>query len=461
MNKELPKIVFDDEIPKKPPKKEFEITYEIKTENVGGNEINKILEGKNEERKITRINDLILDGGIKKAPHPSELPVPKMPANAPHPPELPVPQKLNFSTKAKLKKMENQKKTEYIKKKIKKRYLIIIVFIFIVVGVLLLGIGLRLKSELDIEYRDAIALYKQGSTKKIEEFCSRHSGYGDCKRYEKYTEAIVLFNSNYFDDANKMFTELDSFYDSKNYLIYINALTYLNNYDLINSKIKLEKIKSLPKVDYYIEYIELINSINNNESVELEKRINVLDDYIDVSLVKNYIEGLALYNDKDYTKAIELLEVPSKVIAKANDLYLDSKYNKAKKAQLDGYISTAYSLLKEIGDYKDAVLILNQPIYNVINNWKYTYTSNGDEGSLSLAFYASSNTCYYVIKNGDLLDLSSNTIENTYNYKILNNTLYFENEEGKYIAIYQIRYFGENELILQINQNRRITLKKV
>ena len=52
-------------------------------------------------------------------------------------------------------------------------------------------------------------------------------------------------------------------------------------------------------------------------------------------------------------------------------------------------------------------------------------------------------------------------VENTYNYKILNNTLYFENENGEYVAIYQIRYFGENELILQINQNRRITLKKV
>lgn len=461
MNKELPKIVFDEEEPKKMPKKEFEITYEIKTENVGGNEINKILEGKNEERKITRINDLILDGGIRKAPHPPELPIPKMPVNAPHPPELPVPPKLNFSTKIKLRKMENEKKTKNIKKKIRKSYLIIIVLIFIVLGVLLVGFGLHLKSELDKEYNEAVVLYNQGDTKKIEEFCSKHSGHGDCKRYEKYMEAIVLFNSNYFDDAKKMFTELDSFYDSKKYLIYIEALIYFNNYDLTNSKNELEKIKSLPKVDYYIEYIDLINSINNNEILELEKRISILDDYIDVTIVKNYVEGLELYDDKDYTKAIELLEIPSKVITKANNLYLDSKYNKAKQAQLEGYISTAYSLLKEIGNYKDAISILNQPIYNVINNWKYTYTSNGDEGSLSLAFYASSNTCYYVIKNGDLLDLSSNMVENTYNYKILNNTLYFENEEGKYIAIYQIRYFGEDELILQINQNRRITLKKV
>jgi len=461
MKKDLPKIVFDEEIEKKSPKREFEITYEIKTENVGGNETNKILEGKNEERKITRINDLILDNKPKKAPHPPALPVPKMPVVVPHPPDLPIPQKLNFRTKLKLRKMESEKQKKEIKKRIKKSYLIILILLFIIAGTLLLGFGLYYKSENDKLYKEAVALYEQGDTKNIEEFCSTHSGYGKCKYFEKYMEAIVLFNSHYFDEANKLFTELDTFYDSKKYLIYINALTFLSNYDLEKSKNELEKIKSLPKVDYYIEYIELINAINNNESIELESRLNILDDYIDVTLIKNYLEAKELYNDKDYTKVIELLEVPSKVITKANNLYIDSKYNKAKLAQAEGFISTAYSLLKEIGNYKDSIQILNQPIYNVINNWKYTYTSNGDEGSLSLSFYASSNTCYYVIKNGDLLDLSSNMVENTYNYKILNNTLYFENENGEYVAIYQIRYFGENELILQINQNRRITLKKV
>lgn len=461
MKKELPKIVFDDEIEKKPPKKEFKITYEIKTENVGGNETNKILEGKTEERKITRINDLILDNKIKKAPHPPALPIPKMPAQAPHPPELPIPQKLNLETKLKLRKMEGEKQKKEIKRKIKKSYLIILIFLFMIVGSLLLGFGLYFKSENDKLYKEAVALYEQGQTKNIEEFCSTHSGYGNCKNYEKYMEAIVLFESNYFDDAEKLFVELKDFYESKNYLIYIKALTEFNNHNLEKAIKELEQIKKLPKVDYYIEYIELINSLNNNEDVELETRLNILDDYIDVTIIKNYLEAKELYNDKDFTKVIELLETPSKVIKKANDLYIDSKYNKAKLAQAEGFISTAYSLLKEIGNYKDSVQILEQPIFNVINNWKYTYTNNGDEGSLSLSFYASSNTCYYVIKNGDLLDLTPNTVENTYNYKILNNTLYFENENGEYVAIYQIRNFGENELILQINQNRRITLKKV
>lgn len=461
MKKDLPKIVFDEKLENKQPKTEFKITYEIKTENVGGNETNKFIENKVESRKITRINDLILNDQIKKAPHPPALPIPKMPVSAPEPPPLPVPQKLNFRTKLKLKKMKNEKQKKEIKRRIKKSYLVVLIILFIVAGTILLGFGLYYKNENDKLYKEAVVLYEQGNTKNIEEFCSTHSGYGKCKYFEKYMEAIVLFNSHYFDEANKLFNELDTFYDSKKYLIYINALTFLSNHDLEKSKTELEKIKSLPKVDYYIEYIELINSINNNESIELEPRLNILDDYIDVTLIKNYLEAVELYNDKDYTKAIELLEIPSKVIIKANNLYIDSKYNKAKHAQAEGFISTAYSLLKEIGNYKDASQILEQPIFNVINNWKYTYTSNGDEGSLSLSFYASSNTCYYVIKNGDLLDLSSNMVENTYNYKILNNTLYFENEEGEYIAIYQIRYFGENELILQINQNRRITLKKV
>ena len=92
MNK-LPNIVFNDDEEKKENKT---IEFEIKSDLVGGNESAEHLI-KPEERKVKRINDLVIEKKeLSKAPHPPVLPVPRMPEKAPHPPELPIPEKLTL-----------------------------------------------------------------------------------------------------------------------------------------------------------------------------------------------------------------------------------------------------------------------------------------------------------------------------------------------------------------------------
>ena len=141
--KELPRIIVNDEEEIKKNEKTG-IEFEIKSDLVGGNESSAKLINPENDRKIKRINDLIIEKKeIEKAPHPPVLPIPKMPEKAPHPPTLPIPQKLTIKMRLNLLRRQTQKNTKEITKKIYKiDFIFVIAIVIMIIGILITSIGI-------------------------------------------------------------------------------------------------------------------------------------------------------------------------------------------------------------------------------------------------------------------------------------------------------------------------------
>ena len=211
----------------------------------------------------------------------------------------------------------------------------------------------------------------------------------------------------------------------------------------------MKQIKSnnILNTEYYLKYINLIEEINNSNLDNINDCYE-LENYIEVNYVSKYIDGKRFYSENDFKRSSSILEEPSYVINDAKTLILESKYRYAKQSQYDGFIGTAYKLLNEIKDYKDASKILESPIYYIINNWSY---KNNNGFLLNLSFYKSSDTCFHEVRNGKLVGFSYDTDATIYDYKVKNNMIYFKNKNNEYMEMYLIRSFNKDKLILDVN----------
>lgn len=443
--KELPKILVNEE----ENKKNKTIEFEIKSNLIGGNESSKHITNP-DERKIKRVNDLIIEKKeLEKAPHPPQLPIPKMPQKAPHPPQLPIPANITVKMRMHLLKEETSKNAELTGKNITKtikqiNYFLIFGIIFLIAGLFLLLFGLYGKISIENKYKKYTSNFSINNMNDLKSFCYDRK-YKDCENYVIYINGIEnILNKNY-DEAKIILNKISDFENSLYYINYIDGINYIESYQLEDSKKMFEKTKDILNSEYYLKYIDYINEINENKDINIGS-IYLIEDKINLKYISNYIDGKKLFDEKNYKRVIEILEQSSNVINDAKEILYESKYIYAKNMQYEGYISTAFKLLNEIKNYKDANKILENPIYYVIDNWYYT----NDKGfSIVLSFYESSDTCYNEIKNGTIIGLPYNGAS-IYEYKIKNNIIYFKNNENIYKPIYIIKRFEHDKLTIFI-----------
>lgn len=451
--KELPKIHVNDE---KNEKKET-IEFEIKSDLVGGNESSKYITKPDQERKIKRINNIIIDKKeIEKAPHPPALKIPKMPQKAPHPPVLPIPEKLTLKMRLHLLRKETTTVAEQKGKQLTKtitqiNYFKIIGIVLLIVSFLLITTGIYGKIYLENTYKNIINNFNEENTNELQTFCQTKK-YKECKTYIKYIEALENINNKNYNEANKIFKQINTFRKSNNYINYIEALEHMQNYNITEAKQKFVDANILNSKEY-IDYINYINKINENNEVNLNE-IYILENIINLNYISNYLDSKNLFKEKNYKRIIEILEQTSIIIKPAQEILNEAKYQYAKNMQYEGYIGTAYKLLNEIINYKDSQAILESPIYYVINNWTFTKNTS----SIQLSFYKSSNTCFNEIKNGTLIGLPYNEDTTIYEYKIKNNAIYFKDATNEYKPIYIIKNFSKDKLVIMI-ENQTIELK--
>lgn len=451
--KELPRIIVNDEEEIKTNEKPT-IEFEIKSDLVGGNESTEKLINPENERKVKRITDLVLEKKeIEKAPHPPALPIPKMPEKAPHPPALPIPQKLTIKMRLNLLRRQTQKNTKEITKKIYKiDFIFVIAIAIMIIGILITSIGLYEMISIKIKYQKYTKNFTDANYKEIYDFCQNRN-FKECPKYVKYIEGLELINQKQYKKAEENFEQLTNFYNSNYYIKYIEALENIKNYNIEEAKINFNKTNNILNTKYYIEYIKLTEQINNGNEQNIDEAYDI-ELYIDINYISKYIDGIKLFNDKDYKRVIETLEESAKFINQAKIILDESKYIYAKNLQLEGYIGSAHKLLNELGEYKDVKSILEHPIYAIINNWYYEEISGF---SMNLAFYETSDTCFHNIKNGKKIGLTYDNDTSTYDYRIKNNIIYFKNTKGEYKPIYIIKSFGKTEMKIQI-ENKIIEL---
>ena len=447
MNK-LPNIVFNDDEEKKENKT---IEFEIKSDLVGGNESAEHLI-KPEERKVKRINDLVIEKKeLSKAPHPPVLPVPRMSEKAPHPPELPIPEKLTLKMQMHLLKNKTKEnatiKSKEITNQIKQiNFFLIVSIILIFISVFTILFGIYGYINLKNTYEKNKSTFSDINYIEMEKFC-KNKNYKDCSKYLDYISALNYLNQKEYDKAKDIFNSLNNFYNSTYYINYIKGIEFIKNKEIDLAKNSFNESNNILNTEYYLKYINLIEEINNSNLDNINDCYE-LENYIEVNYVSKYIDGKRFYSENDFKRSSSILEEPSYVINDAKTLILESKYRYAKQSQYDGFIGTAYKLLNEIKDYKDASKILESPIYYIINNWSY---KNNNGFLLNLSFYKSSDTCFHEVRNGKLVGFSYDTDATIYDYKVKNNMIYFKNKNNEYMEMYLIRSFNKDKLILDVN----------
>ena len=451
--KELPRIIVNDEEEIKKNEKTG-IEFEIKSDLVGGNESSEKLINPENDRKIKRINDLIIEKKeIEKAPHPPVLPIPKMPEKAPHPPTLPIPRKLTIKMRLNLLRRQTQKNTKEITKEIYKiDFIFVIAIVIMIIGILITSIGIYEMISIKTKYQKYTKNFTDTNYKEMYDFCYNRN-FKECPKYIKYIEGLELINQKNYNQSKEIFEQLSNFYNSNYYLNYIEALKNIENYNLEEAKNNFNKANNILNTEYYLKYIKLTEEINDRNETNINSSYDI-EPYIDINYISKYIDGKKLFNDKDYKRVIETLEESAKFINQAKIILDESKYIYAKNLQLEGYIGTAHKLLSELGQYKDAKDILENPIYTIINNWYYDEISGF---SMNLSFYESSDTCFHNIKNGKKIGLTYDEDASIYEYKIKNNIIYFKDITGDYKPIYIVKIFGKTKLKIQI-ENKIIEL---
>ncbi len=453
--KELPKIIINDEEENNNKKT---IEFEIKSDLVGGNESSTRLINPDERGKIKRVNDVVIDKKeIEKAPHPPELPIPRMPVKVKRPPELPIPQKLTLKMRLHLLKDETKENAEITSKELTKKmsrinYYFVSAFIFILIGLIVLGVGIYGKINIENKYSKYESLFNDNNYLELKDFCYARK-YKECSKYNIYINGLEYMENKKYKDAKEEFNKVSDFKNANNYINYIEGLDYIQKLDIDLAYDSFSKANILNAKEY-IKYIDLIKQINNNEDVNYDD-LNNIESNIQLNYVSNYLDSMRLFKEKNYKRIIELLEEPAQIISPAKDILNETKYIYAKELQYNGYIGTAFKLLNEIKDYKDASSILDKPIYTVINNWYYL---NDNGFSLKLSFYESSDTCFNEIKNGSLIGLPYDTDSAIYEYKLKNNAIYFKDQNGEYRVIYIVKGFSKDKLTILFG-NQIIELK--
>lgn len=444
----LPNIVFNDDEEEKVNKT---IEFEIKSDLVGGNESAERLI-KPEERKIKRVNDLIIDKKeISKAPHPPALPIPKMPEKAPHPPELPKPEKLTLNMRIHLLRSKTKENANIYSKQITKKirkinFLLIISLILIIFSFIIISTGIYGYINLKNNYKKIENNFSDSNYMTMEKFCL-NKNYKDCKLYISYISGLKKLNEKDYDSANEIFKQIPNFLNSFYYSNYIDGINFIKNKDLVQARTSFNGSNNLLNTNYYLKYIDLIDQLNNNNFDNINNCYD-LESNIDIDYISKYIDGKKLYNEGDFKRSSTILEEPSQIINDAKTIILESKYRYAKESQFNGFIGTAYKLFNQIKDYKDSSSILESPIYYIINNWIY---KNNNAFLLKLSFYESSDTCFHEVRNGLSVGFSYDTDATIYDYKIKNNIIYFKNQNNEYMEMYLIKSFKKDKLILDVN----------
>ena len=354
-------------------------------------------------------------------------------------------------------KYETKENAEITSKELTKKmsrinYYFVSAFIFILIGLIVLGAGIYGKINIENKYSKYVSLFNDNNYLELKDFCYARK-YKECSKYNIYINGLEYMENKKYKDAKEEFNKVSDFKNANNYINYIEGLDYIQKLDIDLAYDSFSKANILNAKEY-IKYIDLIKQINNNEDVNYDD-LNNIESNIQLNYVSNYLDSMRLFKEKNYKRIIELLEEPAQIISPAKDILNETKYIYAKELQYNGYIGTAFKLLNEIKDYKDASSILDKPIYTVINNWYYL---NDNGFSLKLSFYESSDTCFNEIKNGSLIGLPYDTDSAIYEYKLKNNVIYFKDQNGEYRVIYIVKGFSKDKLTILFG-NQIIELK--
>ena len=232
--KELPKIIINDEEENNNKKT---IEFEIKSDLVGGNESSTRLINPDERGKIKRVNDVVIDKKeIEKAPHPPELPIPRMPVKVKRPPELPIPKKLTLKMRLHLLKDETKENAEITSKELTKKmsrinYYFVSAFIFILIGLIVLGAGIYGKINIENKYSKYVSLFNDNNYLELKDFCYARK-YKECSKYNIYINGLEYMENKKYKDAKEEFNKVSDFKNANNYINYIEGLDYIQKLDI-------------------------------------------------------------------------------------------------------------------------------------------------------------------------------------------------------------------------------------
>ena len=302
--KELPKIIINDEEENNNKKT---IEFEIKSDLVGGNESSTRLINPDERGKIKRVNDVVIDKKeIEKAPHPPELPIPRMPVKVKRPPELPIPKKLTLKMRLHLLKDETKENAEITSKELTKKmsrinYYFVSAFIFILIGLIVLGAGIYGKINIENKYSKYVSLFNDNNYLELKDFCYARK-YKECSKYNIYINGLEYMENKKYKDAKEEFNKVSDFKNANNYINYIEGLDYIQKLDIDLAYDSFSKANILNAKEY-IKYIDLIKQINNNEDVNYDD-LNNIESNIQLNYLSSYLDSMMLFKEKNYKRII-------------------------------------------------------------------------------------------------------------------------------------------------------------